>query len=375
MASPTIHLQERNGRIPRQFRTGVSLHSHTLHSKESLNFIYHASRKSALVRALLKRAAAHYRANHGSDLDLNRGWWTPPLAPLDALHLESSQLEELNLSPMVSLTDHDDIEAGMSLQAMDASRKIPISVEWTVPFGPTFFHLGIHNILPQHGRMVMRCLEDYTADPNPAVLGSLMADLDSAPASLIVFNHPLWDEKGVGSDVHRATANEFLRQHGEFIHTIEINGLRPWRENKAAIQFATGWKKPVISGGDRHTIEPNAMINVTDASTFGEFVQEVRRDQHSEIAILTHYHQAHASRIFHNMVDVFRTYDDHGRGWKDWADRVFYTVDSGETKSLTQIWGEEPPAAVAIFAGFMHLADRNPLRPVRRTTLRGTVRI
>jgi hypothetical protein len=351
------------------------LHSHTLHSKESLNFMYHVSRKSAVLRAVLKRGEARYRAIHGSDLDLNRGWWTPPLAPLDALHLESSQLEELNLSPIVSLTDHDDIEAGMSLQAMDASRKIPISVEWTVPFGPTFFHLGIHNILPQHARMVMRCLEAYTADPNPAMLCSLMADLDSAPASLIVFNHPLWDEKGVGADVHRATAIEFLRRHGEFIHAIEINGLRPWPENQVAIHFAAAWNKPVISGGDRHTIEPNAMINVTNASTFAEFVHEIRRDQHSEVVILQHYHQAHASRIFHNMVDVFRTYEDHGRGWKDWADRVFFTIDSGEIKSLTQIWGETPPSAVAIFAGLMRLADRSPMRPVRRATLRGTVRI
>jgi len=375
MTSPVIHLQEATGKLPGQYRTGVSLHSHTLHSKESLNFIYHASRKSALLRTVLKHGAARYRAIHGTDLDLNRGWWTPPLAPLDALHAETSQLEELNLAPMVSLTDHDDIEAGMSLQAMDASRKIPISVEWTVPFGPTFFHLGIHNILAQHARMVMQCLEDYTAEPNPAMLGPLMADLASAPASLIVFNHPLWDEKGVGAGVHRATAAEFLHDHGEFVHAMEMNGLRPWSENKAVMQFAAEWNKPVISGGDRHTLEPNAVINVTNAVTFAEFVQEVRVDRRSEVMIMRHYHEGYASRIFHNMVDVFRTYDDHGRGWKDWADRVFYTVDSGETKSLTQIWGEEPPAAVAIFAGFMRLADRNPMRPVRRTTLRGTVRI
>ena len=40
MTSPVIHLQEATGKLPGQYRTGVSLHSHTLHSKESLNFIY-----------------------------------------------------------------------------------------------------------------------------------------------------------------------------------------------------------------------------------------------------------------------------------------------------------------------------------------------
>ncbi|MEI9814770.1 MAG: hypothetical protein WDO18_19990 [Acidobacteriota bacterium] len=167
MKPPFIHVQEGSGILPRPFRTGVSLHSHTLHSKESLNFIYHASRKSALLRAVLRHGAARYKAIHGIELDLNRGWWTPPLAPLDAVQVEATQIEGLGMTPLISLTDHDDLEAGMSLQAMDASRRVPISVEWSVPFGPTFFHIGVHNILPQHARMVMRCLEEFTANPNP----------------------------------------------------------------------------------------------------------------------------------------------------------------------------------------------------------------
>ena len=44
-----------------RFRTGVSLHSHTLHSRESLNFIYHAARHSALLRWVLRRGERRYR--------------------------------------------------------------------------------------------------------------------------------------------------------------------------------------------------------------------------------------------------------------------------------------------------------------------------
>ncbi len=359
MKPSILHVSQGNT-LPQRFRTGVSLHSHTLHSKESLNFINHASQHSALLRTVLRHGEARYRKLHGKELDLKRGWWTPPLAPLDALRVESSQIESMGLGPLVSLSDHDDIEAGMSLQALDASRTVPISVEWTVPFGTTFFHIGVHNILPMHARMVMQCLEAFTAQPDPANLGTIFSDLHSHPATLIIFNHPLWDEKGIGAALHRETVLDFLRQHQEFIHAFELNGLRPWHENDLAIQLAAQWNKPVISGGDRHAVEPNAILNATNAGTFAEFVEEVREDRHSEVLVMQHYHEGHVSRIFHNMLDVFRTYDDHGRGWTEWGDRVFFTSETGEVRSLRQYWGENPPSAVAIFAGFMRLAGQLP---------------
>ena len=34
----------------------------------------------------------------------------------------------------------------MLLRTVPSSRHIPVSVEWTVPFGATAFHLGIHNL-------------------------------------------------------------------------------------------------------------------------------------------------------------------------------------------------------------------------------------
>jgi hypothetical protein len=344
----------------------VSLHSHTLHSKESLNFITHASRKSALLRLVLQRGEARYRRIHGKDLDLNRGWWTPPLAPLDAFRVEKTQLEEMDLQALVSLTDHDDIEAGMSLQALDASCNVPISVEWTVPFGSTFFHLGIHNILPQQARLMMQHLEAFTAQPELPRLRELLEELDCNPATLIVFNHPLWDEKGIGAVEHLRTAEQFLRGYGQFIHALELNGLRPWSENKAVIPFAEQWAKPVISGGDRHAVEPNATINITAAGTFSEFVNEVRKDGVSHVVMMPQYREGHTSRLFHNMLDVFRTYDDHHRGWVDWGDRVFFTLECGSVRSLVQIWGEKPPLVVALFAGFMRFAGHVPVRTMMR---------
>ena len=45
---------------------------------------------------------------------------------------------------LVSLSDHDDIRAPWALAR--GGTDCPISLEWTVPFGPGFFHLGVHNL-------------------------------------------------------------------------------------------------------------------------------------------------------------------------------------------------------------------------------------
>jgi len=77
------------------------------------------------------------------------------LTPSLAFDLERRQIEDkLQIPGLVSLTDHDDIQAPMLLRTVAASRHIPVSVEWTVPFGATAFHLGIHN-LPSAAGAVM----------------------------------------------------------------------------------------------------------------------------------------------------------------------------------------------------------------------------
>lgn len=369
VAMPTrIYFQHQTPDLAGRFRTGVSLHSHTLHSRESLGFLYQAARRCWLLRWVVRHGEQRYQAVHGRPLDLNRGWWTPPLAPLHAFRLEAAQIEELGLEPIVSLTDHDDIEAPISLQALEVAPQAPISVEWTVPYGETFFHLGVHNLAPPLARAAMERMKAFTAAPSAAELTSILAIVSADPATLIVFNHPLWDEKGAGRLVHQAAALELLRTHGRYLHAVELNGLRPWAENRAALQLAREWGKPAISGGDRHAIEPNAMLNLTRAASFAEFAQEIRRG-HSEVLVMPQYGAPHAARIFHNLLDVFRTYEDHGCGWRHWADRVFYAGESGPARPLSQLWGERPPAAVALFAGAMQVAGHPNVRHALRAML------
>jgi hypothetical protein len=366
MKATRIHFQWSPGFSTASFRVGVSLHSHTLHSREPLDFLYRSASHSRLLRVLLRHAERRYQATHGARLNLARGWWTPPLAPLDAYTVEFEQIKALGLSPLVSLTDHDNIEAPTSLQAIDATRKVPISIEWTVPIRDTFFHLGVHNLPPLRARSLVMAMQEVTRKPNAAFLKEILAALHASPGTLVVLNHPLWDEKGVGADAHRAALLELLGRCGEYIHATELNGLRPWKENRQAILLAETWSKPVISGGDRHGFEPNVLLNLTGTSHFAEFTTQIRAG-HSHVLIGSRYREAYAGRIIQNVIDVLSTCENHGLGWREWPDRVFYTLDDGEVKSLSRIWGARPPVPVAAFTGCLRLARRAPLRQALRS--------
>jgi len=73
----------------------------------------------------------------------------------------------------------------------------------------------------------------------------------------------MWDEKGVRTEMHRTAVLELLGECGEHIDALELNGLRPWSENRQAILLGQTWSKPLISGGDRHAIANSAAAGYT----------------------------------------------------------------------------------------------------------------
>ena len=132
-------------------------------------------------------------------------------------------------------------------------------------------------------------MKAFTAIPvearDPELLREMMAELDEIPGVLIVFNHPIWDLYRVGKDRHDVLVNEFLARYGQYVHALELNGLRHWKENREAATLAGKWNQLVISGGDRHGVEPNANVNLTRAESFTEFVYEVRRERQEPCAV------------------------------------------------------------------------------------------
>ena len=107
--------------------------------------------------------------------------------------------------------------------------------------------------------------EEFTAKPSDDRLTEILSALHKEPNVLVVFNHPMWDLYLIGKEKHQFLVNEFLQKNGAYLHALELNGLRNWDENRAVRRLAEKWNMVLISGGDRHGVEPNANINLTNA--------------------------------------------------------------------------------------------------------------
>ncbi len=304
-----------------------------------MSFIPRHTQDVPLLSAGIRRLEAQFRDHHGQDLDYSNIWWTPPLSPREAFILERSQIEkELGLPGLVSLTDHDNIEAGIQTESLGA----PISVEWTVPMDPVFFHIGLHNI----PRTIMPTLQQVTQDPRPERVAQVLSELNSNPETLVVINHPLWDEIRAGKDIHRARLNEFFTLYRPWIHALELNGLRSMKENMEVMRLAESLGLPAVSGGDRHGSEPNANVNVTDAETFPEFAADVRSGR-SDIIFMNQYRKSLPLRMMRVICDAL-----HENETSSWNDRVFY-----QGRKLSEIMGDRAPGVIGQFIAVVRVAE------------------
>ena len=319
----------------------------------------------------IRQQEREYHLKNQKHFSFGDAFWTPPLAPRQAYRLEEKQIQrKFKLPALISLTDHDDIRAGAQLHVLDRFKNIPISTEWTIPFAETFFHLGVHNLPSADAEQLMSELETFTANPAPSALGRLLELLHSFPDVLLVLNHPLWDEKGIGIQRHASVLKTLLEQHGRFFHALELNGLRTWSENKDVIALGREWEIPVVAGGDRHGREPNAILNLSRATTFPEFVEEIRKERQSHVVFMSQYHEPLRMRVLQTMVDVVREYPENFGGRRTWADRVYYR--NPETKvaiPLAELWPDGGPAAVKHFVASMRIVGWTPFRSALRMAL------
>jgi hypothetical protein len=237
-----------------------------------------------------------------------------------------------------------------------------------VPFRQTFFHIGIHNLPFDTAVEMTREMNAFTKEPCESRIVPMLEWMGAAPGSLAVLNHPMWDENHIGETAHRECLLEFLQGCRPFLHGLELNGLRPWRENQNTVKLAERYDLPVVSGGDRHGREPNACINLTNAATFAEFVSEVREGQ-SEVLFLPQYREPLKMRILENLVDILENDPQHGMGWVRWSDRVFYLTDEGIIKSLSEHWRGEYPAVVSRFVALVPLVKYRRVRWALRYAL------
>ncbi len=137
------------------------------------------------------------------------------MTPKLAFDLESRQIEKLDLAPMVSITDHDNITAPMLLRTVPSARQIPVSVEWSAPYGGAVVSSGRAQPAQRASRRVDGDAGHYTAHPSDGRLTEILAALHAEPNVLVVFNHPMWDLYLIGREKHEFLVNEFLQKNGE----------------------------------------------------------------------------------------------------------------------------------------------------------------
>jgi hypothetical protein len=360
MPSSSISYLWRDTNASKGFRSGVSLHSHTNQSKETLDFLANFGNQFPIIRPLLARMERRAEQMHGIRIDYSASYWTPPLTPKLAFDLEGRQIEKLDLAPMVSITDHDNIQAPMLLRTVPSARRIPVSVEWSAPYGGVqSFHLGVHNLPSARAVQWFETLQDFTAHPSDARLTEILAALHKEPNVLVVFNHPIWDLYLVGQDKHQFLVNEFLQKNGAHIHALELNGLRNWAENREVRRLAEQWNMPLISGGDRHGVEPNATVNLTNATSFTEFVHEIRRQKISNVLFMPQYTEPWKHRILQSTIDAIRHYPEFPVGSRTWDERVYHPDANGVTRPLTELWPNgSAPRLFAVIIGMVQLMGR-----------------
>ena len=342
-----VHRFDRRTAFAGPFRSGVSLHSHTMYSKEYLGRLPTYIAKFPVGGYIIERELGRLHLYQHWNFDFNKIYWTPPLSPREAHKLESEQIErQLGLEALVSLSDHDSIEAGMHLRMLGGTASVPVSVEWTVPFEDTVFHIGVHNLPAGSAMAWMAELQSFTAKPDVKRLRGILSGLESEKSVLVVLNHPYWDAESIGPEPHKRALRSFLSKFLPQVHAIEVNGMRSRKENREVLELGAVLGMPVISGGDRHGLEANAVLNVSRAESFEEFVREVREEKRSEIVLMPQYFEPLPLRLIENAWHALSDAPgEFGRG--HWMTRVFFE-QNGEAQACSQFTGTR----------FQHVVDK-----------------
>jgi hypothetical protein len=355
--------------LGRDITAAVSLHGHTNRSKESLQLIPELARRGPMLHDALEKQCRKSRI----PVDFARAYWTPPLTPRLAYETERNQIENtLGLESLISLTDHDTIEAPLLLRMSRETVLTPISLEWSVPFAGTIFHLGVHNLPSDRAQSIMNELAAYTRNPDEARLVELLPMLDAFPDVLVVFNHPLWTQTCVGVQRDDKALDEFLRCAVQFLHAFEINATRSMKENDLVRALAERWQRPVVSGGDRHGCEASGALNLTCAETFPEFVSEIRMEQRSHVLLMPQYTEPVSIRTTRTLLDVIRNYPEYPVGSQRWDERIFHPDENGgPDRPISTLWKAPPKFVEQILSSIRLLENAVVQRAMERVFRRG----
>jgi predicted metal-dependent phosphoesterase TrpH len=258
-------------RPDREFGYAVSLHNHSCHSVEKL-----AALNQVVKLAFMRPLSGVLQRSFGLDgvdaLNYAEITYNPPYTPEDVYQMEAAAAADWGFDGAhLAITDHDEFAGNIALlrSRPDLNGRIAIGEEVSVWYQRHLFHLGLSG-LPEIG------IDETHNQIQLAARGGRHDELFetiAASGCLVVLNHPLvaW---GPGPEAIPVT--DLLTRYGWAIHALEVNGMRRREENDRVLELAHQWHKPLVGGGDSHLLVASSIVSLSNASTFKDFVAEVK---------------------------------------------------------------------------------------------------
>jgi len=374
-----LHILDKAKDLGKEAKTGISLHCHTLHSKEMLDFVPYYAAKLPVVSYFWEKECRLYLEREGKLPNFSTGYWSPPLTGHEVFQSEKEQINRAGLEAVISITDHDCIKANLEINEQTPNSQAPISMEWTVPFEYAFLHVGVHNLPPEQAIDITKQLLDYSfssESPDNKKLHEIFAMLSEIPEVLVVLNHPVWDIEMIGNERHLLLLKHFITEHGKWIHAFEVNGFRSWSENQTVIEMAETLGFPLVTGGDRHCCQTNTVINLTNSKTFAEFAEEIRVDKYSEIVLMPEYREPLNSRQISSIAQILKNYPEFPEGRQRWFDRVHIDTDDGfGLRPLSAHWKGGGPKWLRRAMWTVGILSHKSMRPAFRLAMKREDRV
>jgi hypothetical protein len=85
-------------------------------------------------------------------------------------------------------------------------------------------------------------------------------------------------------------------------------------------------------------VEPNASINLTNATSFTEFVHEIRRGKKSAVLFMPQYAEPWKLRMLLSTIDAVRNYPEFPLGTRTWDERIYHPDANGVARPLSELW-------------------------------------
>src|SRR5206468_8970332 len=117
--------------------------------------------------------------------------------------------------------------------------------------------------------------------------------------------------------------------------------------------------------------EPNAVLNLTNAATFGEFVREIRKERRSTVLLMPQFFDNLRVRLlesaWHGLSDAPGEF-----GRRHWMTRIFCEDKNGVPRPVSEFTGTRFQAVVDRFRWIMAFLASPQMRPAMRLALLGS---